>query len=70
MIDPTSERERFVGLPVLNSFEGLREPVDGAIVCAIRDTHALIDLAVCALSADGVLVPGLISRYPVKVRRD
>lgn len=66
VVDASAAEPRFVGLPVVSQIRA--DEVDGAIVCAIRDTTAAIDWAVARLGQDRVLVPRLLSRKPVEAR--
>ena len=66
VVDAKAQPQRFVGIPVSASLDPAA--VDGAIVCAIRDTADAIDWAVRHLGGERVLVPRLLSRKPVEVR--
>lgn len=66
VVDGKVQVPLFVGIPVSASVDPAA--VDGAIVCAIRDTGEAIDWAVRTLGDGRVLVPRLLSRKPVEVR--
>ncbi len=66
VVDAEIGEPRFVGIQVVADLAP--GAVDGAIVCAIRDTGTAIDRAVRTLGEDRVLVPRLLSRKPVEAR--
>lgn len=60
IVEPGANRSRFVGVPVQARFDLLPSEVDGAIICAIRETQSVVAATVAAFGATRVLAPGLL----------
>lgn len=70
-VDPSSKLTRFVGLPVVEGFGSVEEPVDGVVVTALVPSPAivaLIDGARKRFGADAVLIPELVDLRPRKAK--
>ena len=60
VVDPQSDVVRFVGIPVVRSFEAVDGSADAVLVADIKATRATIDEAIARYGAEGVLIPGLL----------
>ncbi len=61
VVDAEATAERFIGLPVLSSFETLGEPCDAAVLTDLKNPEKTLAMAVRHLGAERVLVPALLS---------
>jgi hypothetical protein len=65
-IDPRSELNSFVGVPVLHNFDDLGDDADAIVVTDMKDTLAAIEAATARFGAERVLVPALLDvRVPL-----
>ena len=60
VIDSQSTLHRFVGSPVVRSFEALVDPIDAVIVTDMRAAAATAQLAAARIGADRVLAPAIL----------
>jgi len=60
-IDPNTSQTRFVGLPVVKSFDDLKEAVDAIIVTDLKASRDVVDATCRRFGAERVLVPDLIA---------
>jgi DNA-binding MarR family transcriptional regulator len=60
VIDPQSDRDRLVGVPVAKSFDEIDSLVDAVLVTDIKTTRGTIDAAIARHGAERVLVPELL----------
>lgn len=60
LVDPRTERARFVGVPVVSSFEAIQVPFDAVMVTNVARPREAWDEAVQRCGADRVLVPKLL----------
>ena len=51
---------RFIGLPVVGSFDAIEQPVDGVIVTDLNATQRVTEAALAHFGVDRVLVPSLL----------
>jgi DNA-binding MarR family transcriptional regulator len=61
IVDAAASAERFIGLPVLASFEALEEPCDAALVTDLKNPAKALALTIGHFGAERVLVPALLS---------
>lgn len=60
IVDPNSEPSLLVGVPLLPSFEAIKEEYDGIIVTEVSDARGSCDRAIAEVGGDRVLVPSLL----------
>lgn len=60
VVDQKSELPRFVGVPVVKSFDALDGSIDALLVADLAATHETIKKAVDRFGAPGVLVPEFV----------
>jgi hypothetical protein len=71
VIDPSSNLDRFVGLPVANDLDSIEEKVDGVIVTALMSSpliDSLIERAREKFGPEAVLIPQLVDLRPRKAK--
>jgi predicted transcriptional regulator len=61
VVDAEASQARFVGLPVLRSFDEVSERVDAIIVTDLKATRTFVDSAIAHFGADRVFVPALLA---------
>lgn len=63
VVDPSSDLNRFVGLPVVASLDAVEEEFDGVLVTALKRSRALdllIGQAASTCGPDAILIPKLV----------
>jgi DNA-binding MarR family transcriptional regulator len=61
VVDAAAAMERFIGLPVLASFEALEAPCDAALVTDLKNPAKALALATKHFGSERVLLPALLS---------
>lgn len=57
VVDAQSDLARFIGVPVVKSFDAVGDSIDALLVADLTATHETIKAAIDRFGADGVLVP-------------
>jgi DNA-binding MarR family transcriptional regulator len=70
VVDPKTKLTRFVGVPIVKSFDALDESVDALLIADLTATHGTIKAAVDRFGAKGVLVPEFVSSSATERPRD
>src|SRR5262249_30060163 len=60
VIDPDTERPKFMGVPAVTSFEQIDWPFDVVIVTDVINGRATYERAVAAIGSEHVLLPKLL----------
>jgi DNA-binding MarR family transcriptional regulator len=60
VVDAAANVERFIGLPVVNSFDAVRDSVDAVIVTDLLTPHETSETALAHFGFDRVLIPRLL----------
>jgi len=60
VVDPASTRTRFVGSPVVTSFEGVGAAFDSVLVTDLQATRKLVEAITAQVGAGRVLVPAML----------
>lgn len=60
VVDPQSHLARFIGVPVLKSFDAVDESVDALLVADLTAPHETIKAATDRFGTEGVLIPGFL----------
>jgi DNA-binding MarR family transcriptional regulator len=61
VVDADASAARFIGLPVLTSFDALTEPCDAAVLTDLKNPAKTLASAIKHFSSERVLVPALLS---------
>ena len=62
IVDPKTPYERFLGIPIVRSYDVLANRVDGLIVTDLGATQPMLARAAACFGAERVLVPALLQR--------
>ena len=68
VVDTQSTADRFVGSPVVKSFDEIDGLVDAVLVADMRATRKTINVAIARYGAERVLVPDLLGLGPAEQR--
>ena len=60
VVDPEAEGERFVGSPLVTSWNAVQEPFDAVVVTDLTSTRKTCEALLARFSAEQVLVPALL----------
>jgi DNA-binding MarR family transcriptional regulator len=66
VVDARCAQERFVGCPVVATFDGIDLSIDGVIVTDLQNTSETFDAAVAHYGADRVMIPALLAKRLLK----
>lgn len=63
VVDPDTDRETFLGWPVVRTFEDVPAAFDAVVVTDLKNTRVNLENAITRLGADRVIAPSLIGAF-------
>jgi len=63
VVDARTKQKEFVNLPIVASYDDIRDKADGVMVTALKDPYSACHAAIAAFGRDRVLTPSLLNLH-------